>query len=877
MATHRQQAKAARYAGWTTRVALVVVLAVAVVAVLFAPPRQALGQTLASPAERPAAAIYQATLSVGTGAQYDVLQGASLTLPITVTVTGAVKLAAATVLVQYDPLDLLPVACVRQSGAPDGYCNVAWDTTKGLVRFSILSAEGVALDTDVGLFTLTFKPAPTATLRRVTSITPLLESIADVQGNYMTSWLQGSTARVMSPTAIGTAVYVGGPSSPNLISITRGTTVTVPIVITGVTGVGLGSATFSLAFNSAYVRPLECRPVQLANASGTCALHADHVSAAVLSASGLVGTIAAFEVVFTTAPTAIAGDTSLLNLTLGAFADTDNVPITVRLFNNALKVTKAASAIVPVLRMTPTSQYLLDDQRVTVQIYLDNGAALAAGTWGIRYDTTIVEAETCQLSAALAGGFCNATGQAGLVRLAVLSTAGGPPSNIGTITFRRHPQAKALQRTSLTFEVTNFTNVTDDELSYQTQTAAITIQDALGSGPAVAMNLVGVPPYPLPQGSSLDFPMHFQIDPARPIVNLSGSIHYDPAVLRPTQCLRYDQEAGPSGYCNAEFDRQNGIIRFNLLAETGITGSLTPFVFRVEAASTSKSGDNSPLHFTVEAIAGPDGVPRTWSATDESVAIKTPIIAPRVLVGPPELLTTAIYTVTFGYTETVPLWVEAVPDLGAGTVEVRYNPTVTRATGCTLRPDLASALDGGFCSLLPGVVRFAFVASQGITGTTHLSDIEFAQAPNVVGGETTPLIIVVDNFVDIREVPIPTSVRNGQSSICPTLLSVTDLRIARSSSDLLLNWTRVAATAHYYQVWRSETAPYFAFGDNAAARIYEVVAPTATTGLELIDAGAGASGANYYYMVRALCTTAHGTPVSNRVGKFVFPLVPGSP
>ena len=115
----------------------------------------------------------------------------------------------------------------------------------------------------------------------------------------------------------------------------------------------------------------------------------------------------------------------------------------------------------------------------------------------------------------------------------------------------------------------------------------------------------------------------------------------------------------------------------------------------------------------------------------------------------------------------MPLWVENVPDLGAGTIEVRYDPTVARATRCTLRSDLTPTLDGGFCSLLPGVVRFAFVASQGITGTTQLYDIEFAQAPNVVGGETTPLTVVVLNFVDTHEVPIPTTVRGGIIVIGP--------------------------------------------------------------------------------------------------------------
>ncbi len=870
--------------GRRTAVQLGAIIAIALAGLLLlaAPGSSALWPSPGS-ADAAQAIAYQVTLSVGTGAQYDIVQGSSLTLPITVRVTGAVRLAAATVLVQYDPRELRPVSCVRQTGAPGGYCNTGWDPAGGLIRFNILSAEGVALDTDVGLFNLTFEPAPTATKNRVSGVTPLLESIADAQGNYMTSWLQGSTVAFRLSGVIGAAVYVGGSGSPNPISITRGTTLTIPVEAAGVTA--LGSASFSLSFDPAVVRPLACQPVQLADASGTCALHADHVSASLLSESGLSGALTAFEVVFTTAPAAAAGAESTLALTLGAFADTAFQPITVRIFNNALKVSKTASAVVPVLRMTPASQYLLDNQRVTVQVALDNGAALATGSWGIRYDPTIVEAEACQLSVT---GFCNATGQAGLVRMAVLRDPADPafPASIGTVTFRRHPQAKAQQTSSLVFEVTNFADTASAQIEYQTQSASITMSDSLGTAPAVAMTLVGAPPYLLPQGSSLDFPIRFQIDPARPITNLSGSIHYDPAVLRPTRCLRYDSGSGPSGYCNTEYDQQRGIIRFALLDEAGMTGDLTPFVFRVEAASTSKNGDKSPLHFTVEAIAGPDGAARTWSAVDASVSIKVPIPAPRVAVGPPEVQTTAFYTVPLGLTQTVPVWVVDVPDLGAGTVEVRYDSDVGRATRCALRSDLTPVLDGGFCSLLPGVVRAAFVSSEGIDGDAHVFDIEFGQAPNVVGGESTPLAVVVDNFVDTQEVPIPTSIRSGQLDIACYAAPVEDLHIARDGANLLLTWSHVGTTASQYQVWRADLNAYFAFGDPGATQLATVPAPTGGTVPSYTDqgaydpatstyAGAWADDLNHYYMVRSMCTATQGSLRSNRVGKFTRPVVPG--
>ena len=318
--------------------------------------------------------------------------------------------------------------------------------------------------------------------------------------------------------------------------------------------------------------------------------------------------------------------------------------------------------------------------------------------------------------------------------------------------------------------MTNFADDLNQQLPYQTQAAEITLAQELGNPAAVAIRLIGTPPYLLYRGSSLDFPVNFTTNaPLRPIANLTGSIHYNPIVLRPTQCvLNSPTPDGPTAFCNAQYDTEQGIIRFTLFSTEGFSGSVTPFVLTFEAASTSVTGNNSPLHFTVEAIGGPQGEPRTWAATDETVLVKDPVTAPRVLVGSPELPEPVIYHIALGTTTTVPLWVENVPDLGAGTIEVRYDPKVARATRCTLRSDLTPTLDGGFCSLLPGVVRFAFVASQGITGTTQLYDIEFAQAPNVVGGETTPLTVVVLNFVDTHEVPIPTTIRGGIINI-PTI------------------------------------------------------------------------------------------------------------
>jgi hypothetical protein len=548
MATRAWLSRLAQWAPRATlgrRALLALTLITAVVAVLLTPASNTLA-VQSDPAPSGAPAVdYQVTLRVGSGGQYNMVPGGRVNLPITVSVTGGVKLATATAQVKYDPRELRPVACTRNAEGPGGYCNLGWDTAAGLVRFNILEPDGVALNTVIEVFTLSFEPASTATLPKTNSVTPLLESIADEYGNYMSSWLQGSTIRVTSATPTGTTVYVGGQNVPNPITIPRGGLVTVRVDVVRLPTdpqSGLGSATFTLSFNQAVVRPIECRPIRSSTTddrSGSCAVHSDRVTANLMSSTGLTGTVTAFEVDFTTGPTAVRRDKTPLTLSAGAFATAAGAPIPVALVNNSMEVT-SGSTVVPVLTMSPASQSLYDDGRVMVGVSITNPAELASGSWGIRYKSTVVQAEGCEFSA---NGFCNATGQAGLVQMTLMvSPEESPlpsPFKIATIAFRRHPMAKAMESSSLVFEITNFANSAGEQLEYETVNASIVVEDPLGSGPAVALSFANSQssPHSLAQGAFIDFPIRFDIDPARPLVNLSGSVRYNPLVLRPTQCL----------------------------------------------------------------------------------------------------------------------------------------------------------------------------------------------------------------------------------------------------------------------------------------------------------------------------------------------------
>ena len=762
MAGNTQPLKPARR---LVRVAAAVVVASALAVLLFV--TQSVWGSPATPTDEVA---YQVSLQIGTDPfQYDLPSGISVTLPISVMVAGPQPLAAASVLIRYDPAVLRPIQCVARPGAPPGFCNANFDPQNGLVRFNLLSESGVM--GEAWLFDLTFEVVALALPGDLSPVTPLIESLADPFGNYMTSRAVGSNITVIAGTAPDAIVSVGTPLQGSSFTVSQGLTTTVPIWITNVTR--LGSASFSLAFDPAVVRPLACHPLVPTwdgDASGLCMLHGDQVRASLLSTGGLSGSVLAFEVVFTTADGAKVGSQSILDLTVEALASTTGTPIPAGVRDQVIRVVTAGSSDVPLLRLEPVSQELIEDARSTVHVFLDQATALRAATWNIEYDPAVLLAESCQLSPGFTNSVCNATGEPGVVRMSLLSTDPlAAAIDIAVITFRRHPEAQANQQSSLTFDVTNFADLAGNLLPYRSEGAAIRIRRDLTPSPGVVVRLTGAPPggFGLALGASLDLPIAFDIDPTRPVGSLTGRLQYDPTVLRPTQCIYPETPGGtdsPMGYCNAQYDHGQGIVRFNLLSSSGVSGTLIPFTMTVEAASGATDGQKSNLDLSIETATGPLGDARTWWAEDSKVVLQPPVVAPRVLIGPPGPQESGTLTVTLGYTGTVAVWVEAVANLGAATLSLGYDPAVVRAVKCSIRSDLVPQIAGGFCAPEPtsGTLRANVVMQQGFSGTGHFYDVVFAQAPNVGGWESTPLTVTVENFVSIAEIPIPTTVRNGQ-------------------------------------------------------------------------------------------------------------------
>ena len=136
---------------------------------------------------------------------------------------------------------------------------------------------------------------------------------------------------------------------------------------------------------------------------------------------------------------------------------------------------------------------------MTVHVFLDHGAELAAGTWGIRYDPLVVQADACQTDPNVANAMCNPAAEAGLVRMTVLGlTAAGRSADVPAAWARSRfaaiPRPRPRQMSSLAFEVTNSPTL-GEQLPCPDPSCGDHLAEELGLPAALAIRLIGTPPY----------------------------------------------------------------------------------------------------------------------------------------------------------------------------------------------------------------------------------------------------------------------------------------------------------------------------------------------------------------------------------------------
>jgi hypothetical protein len=201
---------------------------------------------------------------------------------------------------------------------------------------------------------------------------------------------------------------------------------------------------------------------------------------------------------------------------------------------------------------------------------------------------------------------------------------------------------------------------------------------------------------------------------------------------------------------------------------------------------------------------------------------------------------------------------------------------VVRVVKCIVRTDLIPELDGGFCTAPPGTgtIRANIVAQQGFSGTGQFYEIVFAQAPDATAGKHSAVTITVENFVSVDEIPIPTTVRDGEIKIiCP--LPAPILAIARSAAQVELTWLPItvdlcgkAVKIASYEIWR-DRAPY-----TVTASAPGATATGAT--LSFTEPPPAPEELLRVYRVLAVANDGRRSPFSNTEGAFSYRLVPGS-
>ncbi len=547
-----------------------------------------------------------AVVRVGDEAQsdYTLIPGNTISVTVTLSITGTRKLGAATMLLRYDPQVVRPTMC-SQPEEIMGYCNPAFDPEAGLVKFNLVSSDG--LTGTLHAYDVWFEVVSGVAAGEISDLVLIVEHFADTMGSPM-SWqaVNGSITVAAGPSN-SAWLLVGAPSETGVYTVTHGTTVTVSIWVTDV--VGLGAATLSLGYDPTVVRPLGCAVRNGASGidGGVCALHDGHVQANIISSQGISGTARLYDVDFTPALGVSVGATSTLTLTVENFADTAAVPVPSRVRNGSIEIEEGGSEPTVALVRVGNDGGVFDlpqDDRVAVPIRVEGAANLGAATLSLSYDPAVVRPVSCTpVSDAFDGGYCNPWAEDGLARLNVVSVDGFTgDATLFDLTFQPAGGAAVGDETDLALTVTNFASPAADALLYQTAPGRIDITEMIGT-PQVILR-VGDGPYQVAVGERVTVPISAVIDAEETPLGLGAAtlvLDYDPAVVQPISCALND--AGGDGFdgggCNLNY--AEGQLRFNALSVTGVTSDTT--IVEIEFEAVGQEGEVTPLMLNVDHLA----------------------------------------------------------------------------------------------------------------------------------------------------------------------------------------------------------------------------------------------------------------------------------
>jgi hypothetical protein len=560
---------------------------------------------------------------VGDAAHSDftLIPGNSIDISMTLSITGPHALGAATILLRYDPQVVRPTRCA-QADPIQGFCNPAFDPQAGLVKFNLLSSDG--LTGTIHPYDVRFEVASGAPADAVSDLVLIVEHFADTGGVPMSWQALNGTITVAAGQSNSAQVLVGAPAETGAYTVTLGMTVTVSVWVTDV--VGLGAATISLSYDPTVVRALGCDVrSDLWTDGGACALLGDRVRTSIIAPYGLNGDARLYDVVFTPAVGAAVGATSTLTLTVENFADTAAIPVPSRVRNGLITV-EAGGAGPPVALVRVGDDAnggafeLPQDDRVVVPIRVEGADGLGAATLSLNYDPAVVRPVSCTaVYTGFDGGTCNPWAGAGLVRMNVAAAGGFTgDATLFDVTFQAADGAAQDDQTHLTLTATTFDSPAGAPLLYRT--AAGTIDIVVAVGPPEVILRVGEGPYQIGIGERLTIPVSATIGTiTRPLGAATLVLGYDPAVVQPRACTLNAAAANgfDGGTCNLHY--ATGQIKLNALSVTGVTSETT--IVEIEFQAVGQGGDITSLALTVDHLADPAGNALTFRAQPGSIGI----------------------------------------------------------------------------------------------------------------------------------------------------------------------------------------------------------------------------------------------------------------
>lgn len=549
----------------------------------------------------------------------NITPGQNTTVAIRLDVTPERPVAAATMLLQYDPQVVRPVQCTAPAGSTlQGACNVNFNRTQGLVKFNLLATDGVS--GQMHLYDLVFEVVGTAAPGAVSSLTLSVEAMVDVQSIPLRWRAEHGRLTVIAGPSNAAQLLVGGVEGGGQYTLEHGAQITVPVWVADV--VDLGAATVALTFNPTLLEPLRC----VVNDStpgidgGHCLIEQGRVLANFISGQGFSGSTPLFEVIFTPRAGAPAGESAVLLLDASNFADVTAAPLPWRVRNGAVGVLPGAPSNLPLIGLDLSDSVplsLAQDGLVTVTVSISGAIDVGVATIVVTFDPTVVKVVSCTPTNLLDGVMC-VIGE-GEVRITFLSGGGFTGSApIASLVFRAADEAEVGDQTNLVLTVLTFTDVGGESLRYQVSTGTIQITEAKNLASDVLLRLTPAFFDVIP-GRQFQVRVEALIDALKlpqglDVVTLR--LLYDPAVVRPIECI-LNTDAFLGGGCNLAFARNQ--IRLSLVGGAGASSLLG--LARIRFETVGKPGDSTTLRLGVDALLGREAAVANYRTQSARVVV----------------------------------------------------------------------------------------------------------------------------------------------------------------------------------------------------------------------------------------------------------------